>query len=146
MTLKKNLSLAFEPLFFMKFKFVDRRVYSQGFHCVFLWFHSSEQTKSAVSPPWCGSVGPALAVTLTPDVKKFREIWHGVPADNYIMAAESQKKGLCLVAWPVSIPPNKALQINVGYYSENSLQPCCTNSWKGEENQLALVVACRIIS
>lgn len=63
------------------------------------------------------------------------------------MAAESQTKGTvprCLTCF--LIPPNKLLQMNIRCSSENSLQPRCTNSWKGEKNQLAQLAACRIIS
>lgn len=63
------------------------------------------------------------------------------------MAAASQTKGTvrrCLTCF--SIRPNKVLQVNIRYSPENSLQPRCTNSWKGEKNQLAPLAACRIIS
>lgn len=92
---------------------------------------------------------PSLATLATPGVNRRLEggSRRGAQAADYIMAAESQTKGTvprCLTCF--LIPPNKLLQMNIRYSSENSLQPRCTNSWKGEKNQLAALAACRIIS
>lgn len=92
---------------------------------------------------------PNLASAFTPGANRHLEgeTRHPAQAGDYIMAAESQTKGTvprCLTCF--LIPPNKLLQMNIRYSSENSLQPRCTNSWKGEKNQLAPLAACRIIS
>lgn len=93
--------------------------------------------------------GPNLATMFTPGVNTHLEgeTQHRAQAGDYIMAAESQTKGTvprCLTCF--LIPPNKLLQINIRYSSENNSQPRCRNSWKGEKNQLAPLAACRIIS
>lgn len=90
-----------------------------------------------------------MATMFTPGVNRHLggETRHRAQAGDYIMAAASQRKGTvprCLTCF--LIPPNKLLQMNIRYSSQNSLQPCCTNSWKGEKNQLAPLAACRIIS
>lgn len=92
---------------------------------------------------------PSLATSATPGVNRRLEggSRRGAQAADYITAAESQTKGTvprCLTCF--LIPPNKLSQMNIRYSSENSLQPRCTNSWKGEKNQLAALAACRIIS
>lgn len=90
-----------------------------------------------------------MATIFTPGVNRHLggERRHGARAGDYIMAAESQTRGAvprCLTCF--LIPPNKLSQMNIRYSSENSLLPRCTNSWKGEKNQLAALAVRRIIS